>query len=136
MPSQLAVFRVLVVASLFLPVAAGLLDSAVPALIPEVLRDARQAFAAWRPFPEDWRFFLVAGIYEIAVLAALLGLLLLRRWGRVLGVIVTLATLVQSVLLGPFVHSGVSFALSYLAKACWGGTLAMAFFSDLRARFR
>lgn len=136
MTSQLVVFRSLVVASLLLPVAAGALDAAAPSLIPEALRDAHHALTSWRPFPKDWRFFVVAGLYEVAVLAALAGLLLMRNWGRILAVVVTVATLVQSVLLGPFVYSGAAFALSYLAKVCWGGTLAMAFFSDLRARFR
>ena len=136
MGNQLLVFRTLVVASLLLPVVAGALDAAAPALIPEAVRDAHTVLTAWRPFPKDWRFFLAAGLYEIAVLAAFVGLLLLRNWARVLAVVVTAATLVQSVLLGPFVYSGVAFALSYLAKVCWGGTLAMAFWSDLRARFR
>jgi hypothetical protein len=72
-------------------------------------------------------FVVASAIYELALVAAIVGMMLRRRWGRVLGVVVTAVTLVQALLLGPHVYTGAAFMLSYASKVAWGAGLAMAF---------
>lgn len=118
--------RLLLAAAFLLAIGAGVLNSMTIGSLPD---GAQEPFRALLQAKSDFgRGFVVASaIYELALVAAIVGMMLRRRWGRVLGVVVTAATLVQALLLGPHVYTGAAFMLSYASKVAWGAGLAMAF---------
>jgi hypothetical protein len=68
----------------------------------------------------------VLWLRALLVLAAILGMFMLRRGGLWLGVIPSLLTRVQAVTLGPHAYSGLAFMASYAGKAAWGAARALA----------
>ena len=118
--------RLLLAAAFLLAIAAGVLNTTMVDSLPMALREPFDALQAGKP---DYGrgFVVVAAVYELAVLAAVVGMMMRRRWGRWLGVAVTVMTLAQAWLLGPHVYTGPAFMLSYASKLAWGAGLAMAF---------
>lgn len=69
-----------------------------------------------------------------AVVAGFVGLLLLKRWGRTLSLVLTLAGLPLYLLLGPTLQSPVEMMLTEASSLLWGTCLALAYFSPVAAR--
>ena len=118
--------RLLLAAAFLLAIGAGVLNSMTIGSLPD---GAQEPFRALLQAKSDFgRGFVVASaIYELALVAAIVGMMLRRRWGRVLGLVVTAATLVQALVLGPHAYTGAAFMLSYASKVAWGAGLATAF---------
>ena len=70
-----------------------------------------------------------------AWLAGLVGLFLIKRWGRGLSLYLTLLGLLIYPLTGPSIASGWSGGLSELAALSWGAALACAYFSPVAEAF-
>lgn len=118
--------RLLLAAAFLLAIAAGVLNATTVDSLPTAVRAPFEALLAAKPgFGQG--FIVVAAVYQLAVLAAVVGMMMRRRWGRVLGLVVTVVTLAQAWLLGPHVYTGPAFMLSYASKVAWGAGLAMAF---------
>jgi hypothetical protein len=118
--------RVLLVVAVLLAIAAGALDTAYPEAVPAHAREAFRALLASRDAPRGSTFLALAAVYELLLLAAVIGMIRLRRWGFHLGLAVTAITMVQALLLGPHAYSGIAFMLSYASKVAWGASLALA----------
>lgn len=118
--------RLLLAAAFLLAIAAGVLNAMTVDSLPLGLREPFAALLAAKP-RHGQGFVVVAAAYELAVLAAVVGMMMRRRWGRWLGLVVTVVTLAQAWLLGPHAYTGPAFMLSYAAKVAWGAGLAMAF---------
>ncbi|CAN7541565.1 hypothetical protein LJR143_003709 [Pseudoxanthomonas sp. LjRoot143] len=69
-----------------------------------------------------------------AVVAGFVGLLLLKRWGRTLSLVLTLAGLPLYLLLGPTLQSPVEMMLTEASSLLWGACLALAYFSPVAVR--
>lgn len=118
--------RLLLAAAFLLAIAAGVLNATSADSLPTGLREPFEALLAAKP-GHGRGFVVVAAAYELAVLAAVVGMIMRRRWGRWLGLVVTVLTLAQAWVLGPHVYTGPAFMLSYASKVAWGAGLAMAF---------
>lgn len=68
-------------------------------------------------------FVVASAVYELALVAAIAGMMLQWRWGRMLGLVVTATTLVQARVLGPHVYTGAAFMLSYASIDARGAGL-------------
>src|SRR5439155_25959106 len=106
-------FRLFIVGSIVLEVCGGVIDLVLPNLVPEGLRDARDAMASG-----DLRFqdYLLIGIgipIVITFIAAAIGLYRFRSWAPRTALYVTLASLVLHVLLHAEVSSPAAALLSY-----------------------
>ena len=118
--------RLLLAGAFLLAIAAGVLNATAVDSLPVGLREPFEALLAARPdFGRG--FVVVAAVYQLAVLAAVVGMMMRRRWGRWLGLLVTVVALAQAWLMGPHVHTGPAFMLSYASQVAWGAGLAMAF---------
>lgn len=132
-------FRILLLASLLVGIAAGVVDMVFPSLIPRELTDAQAKLeeATWGA--AGWGTLSIA-LTALAVLGALglagmVGLFLFRPWGRTISVIATALTLPLYLLLGPVIQSGGAYLLQEISMILWGGLLALAYFSPLGVRF-
>lgn len=125
--NSVRMLRILLVLAVVLSVCAGSFDALFPQSIPAQAGDAYRTLLAAREAPRGGVFIALAAAYELLVLAAVVGMFRLRRWGLNLGLVVTALTLLQAIALGPHVYSGAAFMLSYAAKVAWGAALAFAF---------
>ena len=123
----LRLLRMLLVAAVLLAVCAGALDTVFPQAVPAEGREAFRALLASRGASQGAAFAVLAAAYEILLLASIIGMFRLRRWGLQLGLVVTAITMLQALLLGPHAYSGAAFMLSYASKVAWGASLALAF---------
>jgi hypothetical protein len=106
----------------------------IPGALPEALESAYLDLHA--PAETDnLTFLLVGGLLLLAWPVAIMGLFLLKRWGRALALYGTVLVLMLYPLLGPIVASGLSLALAELAAMLWGACLACAYFSPLALQF-
>lgn len=132
-------FRILLLASLLLGIAAGVVDAVFPSLIPQELSDAQAKLdtGIWDAAGWGGLALLVSAGVVLGVLgiAGLIGLFLFRPWGRTISVICTLLAFPTYLLLGPVLQSSWSFLLQEISMILWGGLLALAYFSPLRALF-
>ena len=119
--------RLLLVAAVLLAIAAGALDTVFPQAVPANGREAFRALLASRSAAHGAGFVALAAAYELMLVASVIGMFRLRRWGLALGLVVTAITMLQALLLGPHAYSGAAFMLSYASKVAWGASLALAF---------
>ena len=105
--------RVLLVVAVLLAIAAGALDTAYPEPVPAHAREAFRGLLPSRDVPRGSAFLALAAVYEL-LLAAVIGMMRLRRWGFHLGHAVTAIPKVQARLLSPHAYSGI--ALSALHR--------------------
>jgi hypothetical protein len=82
-----------------------------------------------------WALFAIAALVIPPWIAGFFGLLLLRRWGRVLALYSTALTLLAYPVFGPHLMSGLESALFEAAALCWGAVLALAYYSEIRVKF-
>lgn len=134
-----AIFRSMVLVSFILQIGPGLLAPSLPELlIPQIPNAVEEAL---RPYQHDHasftRWHLAAiGLWLAAGLAAVGGLLVFKRWGRSLAVLVTLAGLAfhfpgeLSLSAGGLVG-----VIDEIGNLLWGAALACAYFSSVRVRF-
>ncbi|TAG79630.1 MAG: hypothetical protein EAZ24_05730 [Burkholderiales bacterium] len=92
------------------------------------------------PLPWDaeneWALIVFAVLMLVAWIAAFVGLLLLKRWGRTLALYITALTLIASPTFGPTLSTGLETALIEAAAIYWGAVLAIAYYSDVRGYFQ
>ena len=133
-------FRSLLLASFLLGIAAGVVDLVFPSLVPEALSQAQSALdeEAWGA--DGWgalALWIAAGLALGALsIAGLVGLFLLKPWGRTLSVLGTALAFPLYLVMGPSVQSGWSLVLQELSMVLWGGLLAVAYFSPLAVRWK
>jgi hypothetical protein len=82
-----------------------------------------------------WSLFVIAVALLVPWIAGFVGLLLLKRWGRVVALTATVISLLAYPVLGPTLSSGLESALLEAAVLCWGALLALAYYSVSGERF-
>lgn len=132
-------FRILLLASPLLGIAAGTVDIVIPSLIPQELSDAQAKLETGIWDSADWgsvALLLLAGVVlGVLGVSGLIGLFLFRPWGRTISVIGTGLALPVYLVLGPVLQSSWSYLLQEISMLLWGGLLALAYFSPLSVRF-
>jgi hypothetical protein len=83
----------------------------------------------------EWALITFAVLLLAAWIAAFVGLLLLKRWGRSLALYTTALTLIALPTFGSTLSTGLETALIEAAAICWGAVLALAYFADVRVNF-
>ena len=124
--NHVVLLRVLLMLAVLLSIIAGSIDALLPQAIPEAGREAFHSLQASRNAATGPLFVGLAAAYEIIVLAAVVGMFRLRRWGLHLGIVATVLTLLQAYWLGPHAYSGLAFMVSYAGKVAWGAALGLA----------
>jgi hypothetical protein len=135
MSHQLRVFKTCVIAAAILTLSTPIIDLVSPTLafalnyVPPEPRRLEGWNAAARAAGVITVLGLVLGI------ASVIGLLLLRRWARMLATLVPALLLVAYLPVGEISHSGVAFALALMSTGLWGAVLAMAYFAEPSVHF-
>lgn len=136
MPSQVAVFRTLIVVSLVLALAGAIVDFVFPGLVPEPLSKAYEAYAESE---SSMSLMVILGGMSIFLLVlavvSTVGLLVLQPWARPLALWSTAVSFAINPFLGVVLQSGVSLMLIDLSMVLWGAVIAMTFYSDLKVHF-
>ncbi|MDO5290023.1 MAG: hypothetical protein Q4F13_10385 [Pseudomonadota bacterium] len=131
-------FRTLAIASVLLAVAASVVDTLWPALLPtewQLLAD--ETAVPWLP-EGDMAFGLLLlglGAYVLLAVTATVAMCFFKPWGRRLSLWCSVLAVPVVVWLGPDMLSGLAGALLDLSSMLWGATLALAYFSPLAQRF-
>jgi hypothetical protein len=127
-------FRLLVWLHLVLAIAGG-----GAAFLPNNFSPALATAYENEPFTwlveNEWTSFAIAALVGVPWIAGFVGLLLLKRWGRVLALCSTALTLLTYPVYGPYLMSGLESALFEAAAICWGAVLALAHYSEMRVKF-
>lgn len=137
MKADVRTFRILIVLSVALAFVGPLFDLIFPDAVPKVIMDAMDSYEDLH----EWSLLkivttLIAALGGLALAAvATIGLFMLKAWGRKATLWLTLFAPVFYPFLGPTLESGLATACSSASSTIWGGVLAMAYFSDLRAHF-
>lgn len=135
--NTLKIFRLFLAASIVLAVMGAFFDTLVPDIIPRAIDDAYIEHVA-TDRSQSW--LALAGVVSVgwamAGIAAVVGLLRLKRWSRRLAFWVTVTGLaLMPILFGVSVVSGWSYMLGELSTSLWAAALAMAYFSELKTHF-
>ena len=130
-------FRSLLIASLVLGLAAGLVDTIFPSAVPEALFQAHAAYDASLSAPTPMLIFsmLVALIGVVGYIAAFIGLFTFRPWAPRVAIFTTVLLILVSPGIGASVSSGWASALTELSSTLWGVVLAVVYFSPLKEKF-
>lgn len=132
-----ALFRGFIILAVLLSILGAAIDLMVPGIVPAELAAAYASVSTI----EDATLITLAGLGVIALvlaiagIVALIGLYLFRSWGRRLSLWVTVLSVLIYPALGPAVYSGWALMLTTVSIMLWGAVLAMAYFSELSARF-
>jgi hypothetical protein len=127
-------FRMLVwlhIALIFAGIGAAFVPNSIS---PELLAAYESEPLPWGT-ENEWLLFAFAVLLLVLWVAAFIGLLLLKRWGRTLALCATALTLIALPTFGPTLSTGLETALIEAAATCWGAVLALAYFSDVRVNF-
>ena len=130
--TKTATFRLLVVILIcFVPIAivAGVLETSLSLLPPELEEWVDGELEATMGAVE----VIITLAVLVAVIASLIGLLMLKKWGAWTFLAVNVAAVVYVIFSGPYVMSGLSYACEDTASILSGVILGMAFFSDVLA---
>lgn len=137
MQNPVTAFRTLIVASLVLSLVGGFIDLVVPALVPESLASAYEAYALTEASHASLMIAAAVSLgFMVLAVVATVGLLVLQPWARTLALWSTAVSFLAYPLLGAMLHSGFAAMLTDISMVLWGAALAMTFFSDLRSRFQ
>lgn len=129
-------FRVLLVASLILGIAAAVTDSIFPHLLPSEIRDAQALLveaAAMQP-PLGVAFSML--ILFIVGVVGFVGLYCFRSWARPLNLLLCMSVFVYGPLMGHFTISGWGLAFFEMSLLTWGGMTALSYAVPLDAEFK
>ena len=128
-------FRTLMLASLGLSILAFVVDSTIPALVPEPLRLAEAVY--WNEMATGSFTFRMSLLiaYVIVSLVALVGLYFFKPWARTATLVLSGLLLLIAPALGHVVLSGLAQGLAEIALMLWGAVLALAYFSPISERF-
>ena len=135
--NQATIFRFLVVASLAIAVLGSSVDSFVPGLLPTVLEDAYEAYAAAEE-PTMSRALTLGGLALVLLIGTVvgtIGLLLFKPWGRHFSLWLSVLAMLSYPFLGTVVYSGWATMLTETSMMLWGAALAMAYFAEIKVRF-
>jgi hypothetical protein len=127
-------FRLLIVAHLALLAATVTLSLLPPSYSGMLAYAYADEPRGWIEQPVWWRIGIII-VLGVLWIAAHVGLLLLRRWGRTLCLVTTPAGPFLIALGGPVLASGFHSALADIDHVLWGIILALAFYSPISARF-
>ena len=135
--NQATIFRFLVVASIAIAILGASVDSFVPGLLPTVLEDAYEAYAAAEEPTMSYALALggLALVLLIGAVVGTIGLVLFRPWGRPLSLWLSVLAMLSYPFLGPVVSSGWGTMLTETSMMLWGAALAMAYFAEIKVRF-
>ncbi|WP_310446982.1 hypothetical protein [Thiobacillus sp.] len=129
-------FRSLVVCSVLLIVAEGIVDWSCPSLIPQSVTAALEKESA-TSFLEIHPYVSLAVLlpWLIAVLVSTVGLLFFKRWARSMALYSTVLGLAVYFFFGSSLSSAIGSALTDASSMVWGAVLALAYYSPLSERF-
>ena len=122
-------------AVLILAVGAAAIDLLLPGLTPTALTAALENEPLHSIFDNTALALLVFVPLAVAMLAGLVGIFLLKEWGRALSLYSTVLGFGLYPFLGASVSSSWSSALSEASTMLWGAVLAIAYFFFLEGRF-
>jgi hypothetical protein len=128
-------FRYLLIASLVIGLASGLVDWVFSGLIPEGLHAAQEA---QDQLVSDTELFWSAALAFAALLlhfVSAFGLYQFRPWAPRVGLICTALTLLLFPLVGATVQSGLAMSLGYVSSYLWGAVIVMAYAAPYKAWF-
>lgn len=132
-------FRALIVFSLLTSFAANLVDNLFPSLLAGL---SDNAFASTHPPLISWVFdhvsisMAMSAIYILFMLASLIGLLMLKPWGRTLALLMTVINICAIPFIGPNYFSGLAYAFFEVSAMSWGAALTLAYFSSISQHFQ
>lgn len=135
--NQTMTFRCLVVASIVTAVLGASVDAFVPSLIPAVLGDAYEEYAAAEE-PTMSNALILGGAalaLFIGAVVGTIGLLLFKSWGRQLSLWLSILAILSYPFFGPVLYSGWATMLAEASMMLWGAALAMAYFAEIKVRF-
>ena len=128
-------FRFLLLASWIGALGAGVLSGAIPELLPKELADYQEASLATELPWEPWSSIIALMVF-LAMLAGVVGMFLLYRWGRTLSLTTTILNYAYYPLVGPVVDAWPIAMLSGISDVLWGAVLALAYFGPVSGQFR
>lgn len=135
--NQHTIFRALILASSSIAVLAVCVDFLIPGLVPPSLKEAYEAYRA----AEELSLPLLLALLGFAValfiggIAGTIGLFLYKQWGRQLSLWLSVLAMLLYPFGGIVVNSAWANMLTDVSQIIWGAVLAMAYFSDVKARF-
>ena len=129
------VFRAFLVASIAAGLLGGLLDLALPSLIPQLLREAQDALTSPELTRRDILLLIVGLPLLLGAVACAVGLYRFRPWAPRASIYLTIGSLVIYPLLDVTVVSQWSLLLTESGAILWGAMLAMAFLSPVKEHF-
>jgi len=127
-------FRILLVVSTALFIAAALADDLVPPVFSEELAAAYAKKEAWVD-TNFWPAVALAVLLGGSTVAGLIGLFFFQRWGRSLSLCSSIGVFVVYPALGPSLTSPLAGALDEASSLLWGAILALAYYSQVSDRF-
>lgn len=135
--NQPTIFRALIVASVVIGGLGACVDFLVPGLLPPVLEDAYDAYAAAEELSIPLVLALVGFTVALVIggVAGTIGLFLFKSWSRQLSLWLSVLATLTYPFLGPVVYSGWATMLTETSMMLWGAVLAMAYFSEVKVRF-
>lgn len=118
----------LVIAAGFLSLSSPIVDLAAPSLVFALGTSQKDT-------PEGWNSIVAAASWlSLACLLlgtiAAVGLVLLRRWARLVGTVVLPCSLLVYLPVGEVSHSGAAFSVALAAFGLWSAALCMAYFAE------
>ena len=127
-------FRVFLTAYVLATLAA-IAASFVPGGYSDELRTAYEREPYWLEHAPLMVVAPVALLLIGLIVAGVIGLYLMRRWGRTLSLATTAAFPLVVPFAGPTLSSGLEGSLWEMASVLWGAVLAMAYYSPVAAGF-
>lgn len=132
-------YRALLIAAVATGIVSGMVDLALPNLLPEGLRKAQEAqdalVASGSILTMVLIFVLSLSFLSIFVLATY-GLYRFRSWAPRLALVATALGFLFAVFLGGYAQSGLALALGYLSSNLWGAVLLLSFVPPFSLNFR
>ena len=128
-------YRTILLLSLVLGLLGGVLDLAIPSLVPDALRTVQEEYDAAMSMPRLVVAVVLGLPGVVLALAATYGLYRFRRWGPRTAVVGTVLSLLAWLAFGFSSQSGLAAALSYLASYLWGASIVLCYTVPYRSWF-
>ncbi len=128
-------FRLLVISSLALVI----FGAAIDILLPNTTTEKIIEYAAEiESMPEGWQLIVLGAFGSVALILAIasfIGLLLFKRWGRIMYIAGYIAMVPIYPLMGVWVYGGISQLFYDLSMIAAGAILVLMYFSSVAAYF-